>query len=300
VKSASETLSAGTSLDIRSRTADFFELTKPRITFLVVITTLVGFYLGAEQEIPVWLLIHTIAGTALVAAGASALNMYLERDLDALMRRTENRPLPGGRLSSSEALGFAVFISASGMLYLIAFVNLLTGVLSATTFLSYLFVYTPLKTRTWLSTLIGAVPGALPTVMGWSAVTGGVSYGALVLFGIVFLWQMPHFYAIGWMYREDYARAGFTMLPVLDEGGQRTGRQSNVSIALLIAVTLLPVYLGISGWFYLAAAVVLGIWFLGCGIRFSRTRDRQTAKRLFIASVCYLPLLLTFLIADKV
>jgi protoheme IX farnesyltransferase len=300
LKSSLDVISAGASLETRSRAADFFELTKPRITFLVVITTLVGFYLGAEEEVPVWLLIHTIAGTALVAAGASALNMYMERDLDSLMRRTENRPLPGGRLTSSEALGFAVFISASGMLYLLAFVNVLTAAVSALTFLSYLFVYTPLKTRTWLSTLIGAVPGALPAVMGWSAVTGGISYGALVLFGIVFLWQLPHFYAIGWMYREDYARAGFTMLPVVDESGKRTGRQSNLSIVLLVGVTILPACMGISGFVYLAAALALGTWFFACGILFSQRRDRQTAKRLFLVSVCYLPLLLIFLIADKI
>lgn len=283
-----------------SRTADFLELTKPRITVLVVATTLVGFYVGARQAISFILLCHTLLGTALVASGASAFNQYLERHLDALMLRTVRRPLPAGRLQSGEALIFAVFISSAGMVYLFVFVNPLTSLLSALTFLSYLFLYTPLKTRTWLCTLIGAVPGALPVTMGWAAVNGRLSPGAWILFAIVFFWQLPHFYAIGWMYREDYARAGFPMLPIIDLSGARTSRQVNLYIIALVGVTVLPSLVGLAGNAYLGGAVALGLLFLAYGAFFSRLRDRNSARRLFLVSICYLPLLLALMALDKV
>ena len=283
-----------------SRTADFLELTKPRITVLVVATTLVGFYVGAHRAISFALLCHTLLGTALVASGASAFNQYLERHLDAQMLRTVRRPLPAGRLQSGEALIFAVLISSSGMIYLFALVNPLTSLLSALTFISYLFLYTPMKTRTWLCTLIGAVPGALPVTMGWAAVNNSLSLGAWVLFAIVFFWQLPHFYAIGWMYREDYARAGFPMLPIIDLSGARTSRQVNLYIIALLAVTVLPSLMGLAGNAYLGGAIALGLLFLTYGAFFSRLRDRSSARRLFLASICYLPILLALMALDKV
>ncbi len=282
-----------------SRTGDFLELTKPRITFLVLITTMVAFYVGVRGGLSLALLCHTLFGTALVASGASAFNMYLERNLDALMLRTIRRPLPSGRVQSGEALIFAVVISSAGMIYLFIFVNHLTSLLSALTFLSYLFLYTPLKTKTWLCTIIGAVPGALPVTMGWAAATGGLSAGAWVLFGIVFLWQMPHFYAIGWMYREDYARAGFPMLPVIDATGSRTGRQINLYNVVLILLTVMPLSMGFAGFFYLAGAIVLGALYFVYGAIFSLRRDRKSAKHLFLVSIAYLPVLMTLLMLDK-
>jgi protoheme IX farnesyltransferase len=283
-----------------TRANDFIELTKPRITVLVVITTLVGFYVGAAGSLPLSLLAHTLLGTALVAGGASAFNMYFERNLDGLMRRTEKRPLPAGRMASREALAFAALISAAGMAYLFVFVNLLTSLLSALTFLSYLALYTPLKRRTWLCTLIGAAPGALPVAMGWAAVNGSLSPGAWILFAIVFAWQLPHFYAIGWMYRDDYARAGFPLLPVIDETGAKTSRQAGFFILVLIGLTLLPALAGLAGKIYLAGAVALGLWFLAYGILFALRRDRVAARRLFLISVCYLPLLFCLMMIDKV
>ena len=300
MKAASEFLTIPEPGSSWSRTADFLELTKPRITVLVVATTLVGFYVGSHSAISVLRLIHTLLGTALVASGASALNQYLERHLDARMLRTLRRPLPAGRLQSGEALIFAVLISSAGMIYLFVLVNPLTSLLSALTFLGYLFLYTPLKTRTWLSTIIGAVPGALPATMGWAAANDRLSAGAWVIFAIVFIWQLPHFYAIGWMYREDYARAGFPMLPIIDLSGSRTSRQVNLWIGALILVTAFPSFMGLTGYAYLGGALALGLLFLIYGAIFARLRDRNSARRLFLVSVCYLPILLTLMALDKV
>ena len=300
MKAASDILTVPASTSSWSRTADFLELTKPRITVLVVATTLVGFYVGSRAAISLLLLCHTLLGTALVASGASALNQYLERHLDALMHRTERRPLPAGRLQSGEALIFAVLISSAGMIYLFAFVNPLTSLLSALTFLGYLFLYTPLKTRTWLSTVIGAVPGALPAAMGWAAVNDRLTAGAWVLFAIVFFWQLPHFYAIGWMYREDYARAGFPMLQIIDLSGARTSRQVNLYIIALVLATVFPSLIGLTGYAYLCGALALGLVFLAYGNAFARLRDRNSARHLFLVSVYYLPILLTLMALDKV
>ena len=283
----------------RSRAADFLELTKPRITLLVLATTMVGFYLAAPASIPLALLSHTLLGIGLVAGGASALNMWLERRPDSLMRRTAGRPLPSGRLQSGHALSFALVLSGAGLFYLFLWVNHLTSALAVITLLTYLFLYTPLKTRTWLCTLVGAVPGALPPILGWIAATGKISLGGILLFVIVFLWQLPHFYAIGWMYREDYARAGFPMLPVIDTTGRRTGWQASAYILALILVTLLPTAAGLAGFLYLAGAVLSGICFLVCGVLFARLRDFVSARRLFVVSVFYLPLLMALLVIDK-
>jgi heme o synthase len=225
--------------------------------------------------------------------------MYVEKNLDALMRRTAQRPLPSGRLQVGEAFLFASAISAAGILYLFAFVNPLSSVLSMTGLASYLFLYTPLKTRTWLCTAVGAAPGALPALVGWSAANGNLSPGAWVLFAIVFFWQLPHFYAIGWIYRDDYERAGFPMLSVIDASGRRSSRQASLYIVALIAVTLLPAFMGMAGTAYLVGALILGFTFLAYGILFSRFRNRVAARKLFVASVCYLPVLLALMVVDK-
>jgi protoheme IX farnesyltransferase len=299
VKPELETMPAVADSISGSRSAGFLELTKPGITFLVITTTIVGFYFGANAPISLLRLANTLLGTALVAGGASALNMYVERDLDSRMRRTARRPLPMGRLQPEEALAFALSIAVAGMVYLFAFVNPLTSLLSAVTLISYLFLYTPLKTKTWLCTLIGAAPGALPVIMGWAAVGGRIETGGWVLFAIVFFWQIPHFYAVGWMYREDYARAGFPMLPVVDTSGIRTSRQITIYIGLLVVATALPFLTGLTGLFFLVGAAVLGLLFLYFGVAFARHRARAAARRVFLYSILYLPLLLVLLVIDK-
>ncbi len=281
-----------------AKTSDFLELTKPKLTSLILFTTFVGFCVGIPGPIPMLLLFHTLAGTALVAGGASAFNMYTERELDALMKRTAFRPLAAGRIRSDQAWFFALGISVAGFVYLFVFVNHLTSLLSATVFASYLFLYTPLKTRTWLCTLAGAFPGALPTVMGWVAANGRLGSGAWVLFAMVFLWQIPHFYSIGWMHREDYARAGLPVLSVVDWDGRRTGRQAVMFIAILIVATLLPARMGLAGPTYIAGAIALGSVFLAYGIHFARLRHRLSARRLFVVSALYLPALLVLLVLD--
>ena len=282
-----------------ARTSDFLVLTKPKITSLVLFTTFVGFYTGIDGVIPAWHLFHTLIGTALAAGGAGAFNMYIERQLDVFMKRTASRPLAAGRLQPGPALLFALTVSITGFVYLYILVNHLTSLLSAVIFAGYLFLYTPLKTRTWFSTFIGAVPGALPVVLGWAAANNGLSVSAWVLFAIVFLWQMPHFYAIGWMHRKDYERAGFSLLPVVDCSGQRIRRQALIFITLLIPASLLPYFSGIAGTVYLAGAVILGVSFFVFGFHFARSLTHASARILFIFSVLYLPVLLILLIVDK-
>ena len=282
-----------------SRGADFLELTKPRITSLVLLTTLVGFYVGARGSFAWLALWHTLVGTALVAAGASVWNMWAERRSDARMLRTAARPLPAGRLQPREAMLFALVLSLAGLVYLFLLVHPLAALLAAATLAGYLLVYTPLKTRSWLCTLVGAVPGAIPPLIGWGAATGRLSAEAWILFAILFLWQLPHFYAIGWMYRDDYARAGFPMLPVIDSTGSRTSRQVSLTIAALVLVTLAPFARHLAGPVYLAGAILLGAAFLGVGLIFARGRDRASARALFVFSVCYLPALLLLLVADR-
>ena len=279
--------------------SDYIQLTKPRITFLVIVTTFIGFLLGSSGPIEYVLLFHTIFGTALVAAGASALNMVLEWDVDARMRRTENRPIPSGRITVIQALFFGSVLSAVGLIYLLVLVNPLTSALAAITLSLYLFAYTPLKRKTSLCTVIGAVPGAIPPMMGWTAVQGSIGFQAWWLFCILFLWQLPHFLAIGWLYREDYARGGFPMLPVTDTNGIQTSRQVIINTLALIAVSLLPAFLGLSSPLYLAGALILGILFLIMGIRLSQTKSSLSARQLLLASVLYLPLLLSLLVLDK-
>jgi heme o synthase len=280
----------------RVKIGDLVELTKPRITFLVLITTLVGFYMGSRDGLNFLLLFHAILGTGLVASGASALNQYLERDLDSRMTRTRNRPLPDGRLVPNEALIFSGLISAAGVIYLMVFVNFLTGLIGAATLGSYVLVYTPLKTRTTLCTLIGAFPGAAPPVMGWTAARGEVDAVALSLFAILFLWQMPHFFAIAWIFTEDYARAGFS----IHGSGERTGRQIIMYCCALIPISVLPTFFGLTGMTYLLGAILFGFIYLGYGFAVALFRSNTHAHRLLRVSVLYLPALLLLMMLDKI
>jgi protoheme IX farnesyltransferase len=241
-----------------------------------------------------------VLGTGLVAGGASAFNQLIERGPDGLMRRTRMRPLPDRRLQATEAAIFAAALSAAGLLILWAGVNLLSAGVALATLASYALVYTPLKRVTSFATVVGAIPGALPPVIGWAAARGSLSQGAWVLFGIVFLWQLPHFLAIAWIYREDYARAGFRMLPVIEPDGRSTGRQAVVYCAALLPLALAPTLVGMAGTIYFAGAFALTLGFLGLSARFARTRAVPDARRLFFGSIIYLPLLWMFMIADRV
>jgi protoheme IX farnesyltransferase len=283
----------------RPRAGDLLELTKPRIVGLVLVTAAAGFYLGAPGGISPWLFLHMLIGTTLVAAGTNALNQVAERDVDALMRRTADRPLPAGRLSYPAAAGFAWLAGTLGVFYLAVFTNAVTSAIAAATLLSYVFVYTPLKRRTTLATLVGAVPGALPVVGGWTAAGGSLSLEVWVLFWILFLWQLPHFLALAWLYREDYTRAGLHMLSVGDADGRNTFLQAAMYAAALLPVSLIPTVLGISGPWYFAGAALLSSWFLWVGISAARERTNAVARRLFLTSVWYLPVLFGLMVANK-
>ncbi len=283
-----------------SRLVDFYELTKPRMNFLVVITTMVGFYVASRGPVDWLLLLHTLLGTAMTAASASVLNQLIERNLDALMPRTRNRPLPAGRIAPRDALATGVMLGVTGVAYLTLLVNPLTALLGFVTLASYVFVYTPLKRRTSLNTVVGAVPGALPTVMGCTAALGAISPEAVALFGILFFWQMPHFLAIAILYRSDYVLGGFKMLPVVDEDLNFTSRQIVLYAAALIPVSLTPALIGTAGAVYFACAVLMGRAFLSYGVSCATSRTRADARKLFFASIIYLPLLLAVLMIDKI
>ena len=286
--------------DTRRRAyGDFLALTKPRVNLLVLITTLIGFHLGTFGPIDIALLVHTVVGTALVAGGAAALNQVLERDTDRLMRRTRSRQLPAGRLGMNEAGWFALALAVVGLLQLALGANLLAALVAFATISSYALVYTPLKRRTSLATVIGAVPGALPPMIGWAAATGELSIEAWVLFAIVFFWQMPHVLAISWMYREDYERGGIRVLPVEEPDGASTSRQTVSYAAVLVPVTLLPTVVGLTGGIYLAGALALGLGILSLAILFARHRTATNARRLFFASLLYLPVLWVLMLADR-
>jgi protoheme IX farnesyltransferase len=274
----------------RQRVAGFVQLTKPRITVLVVLTTLVGFLIAAPRPLPVLLLLHALVGTALAAGAAGALNQWAERRADAEMRRTARRPLPSGRLTPREALVFGMLLTAGGTGYLALTTNVLASGLAALTVFSYLLLYTPLKRVTSLATIVGAVPGALPPMIGWAAARGRLGVEAWVLFGIVFLWQMPHFLALAQLYRADYARAGFRMLTVEDASGSSAGRQALLYALALVPVSLLPTPLGLAGRVYFAGALALGLGFFLSGIGMALDPSSPAAaRRLFRASLLYLP-----------
>ena len=284
----------------RSRASDFVAIAKPRLNTLVVASSLAGYVMGGGELSNASRVILTVVGTALVAGGASAFNQVMERSTDALMRRTRSRPLPDGRLQPGESLVFAALSSIAGLVILAAGVSPIASAVALSTLLTYVLVYTPLKRRTSLATVIGAIPGALPPVIGWSAARGELSQGAWVLFGIVFLWQMPHFLSIAWMYREDYARAGFPLLPVVEPSGQSTARQATFYCAALLPVSMAPTLIGLTNTFYFAAAFVLGLLFLALTLKFARTRAVSDARRLFFGSIIYLPILWMLMIAGRV
>lgn len=279
--------------------AVYADLIKARLTALVLLTTLVGFYVGVDGPMNYALMFHALFGTALVASGAAALNQLLEREYDARMRRTAGRPLPSGRLQPVTVMLFGGVCGLAGTVWLAWLVNPLTSVLGAASFVSYLFIYTPLKRITWWNTAVGAIPGALPPLMGWAAARGELAGGGWALFAILALWQMPHFFAIAWIYKEDYARGGFQMLPAVDPDGSRTAHQAVNHTLLLLPASLCPFLFHLAGPVYLAGALVLGAGYLGCAIRFARRLDVPSAKRLFFASIIYLPLLLSVLVLDK-
>ncbi len=279
----------------------YLELTKPRITTLVVVMTAFGYYLGADDgQISVLRMMWTLLGTALVSGGAATLNHYIERDVDAMMDRTRSRPLPSGDLTPSATLSFGFCLILVGQIVLVVMVNLLTAWLALLTAFLYVVIYTPMKRVTWLNTSLGAIPGALPPVGGWTAASGELEWGALALFAILFTWQHPHFYSIAWIFRDDYKQAGFRMLPCIESAGYpRTCRQIIGFSVLLLAASIVPALLGISGAVYVAGAILLGLGMLAASVSLVMARDNLSARRLLRTSVIYLPLLFLLTVIDK-
>jgi heme o synthase len=286
-------------LSLRERAAAYAELTKPRITFLIVLTSAAGFALASQGRIDYLAMLSALFGIGLLSSGIATLNQYAERDLDGLMRRTATRPLPSGKVAPWEALAFGAAITLAAEIYLLVFVNPLSAMLGLTVVAGYVFAYTPLKTKTSLSTMVGAFPGAVPPLIGWTAARDSISLEGWVLFAILFLWQFPHFLAIAWMYREDYSRAGILMLPVVEPNGRVTAQQIVVYTLMLLPVSLLPTVLGMAGRIYLAGAVLLGLLFLYSSLRAAFSMSRQHARRLLLASVLYLPLLFLLMVLNR-
>ncbi len=281
-----------------SRVSDYVTLTKPRLNFLVLLTTAAAYSLGAGPDATLVAFAHTLLGTFLVAGGASALNQVWERDTDRLMRRTRMRPLADLRMQPSAGIVFGVVLTVAGAAELAYFLNVLAAAVALFTSVSYLFFYTPLKTRTSLSTIVGALPGALPAVIGWAAATNTLSIEGWVLFGIVFMWQMPHFLAIAWMYRDEYARAGMPLLPVIQPDGRSTGRQTVIYTAALIPLSMMPTGVGLASPWYMVGALTLGAVLMVLSLEFSAKRTIDTARRLFVGSILYLPILWALLVFD--
>jgi protoheme IX farnesyltransferase len=284
---------------------DYIALTKPRITWLILMSTGVGYFFGAQKGLQGWTgwhfltLLHTIIGTGLIASGTAALNQWYERKADGMMRRTQSRPLPSGRLHAGKALTFAIAISVAGFVELWFGANALCALLGLFTLLSYLFVYTPLKQRSPHSTTFGSIPGAMPPLIGFAAASGTLTWDAWVLFAILFLWQFPHFYAIAWMYKEDYARAGIRMLPVVEPDGRSTARRILLYSIALIPISLMPKFFAMAGNVYLYGALALGLAFVYYGLRIRWDRTRQQARRVLLASVIYLPVLFSLMLFDR-
>ncbi len=281
-----------------TRTGDFVSLMKPRLNFLVLLTTAAAFALGAGAQTTLVDLLHTLAGTFLVAGGAAAINQVWERTTDRLMRRTAQRPMAAMRMTAAEGTAFGVLLTVAGAAELAYFVNPLAAGVALFTTASYVFFYTPLKLRTSLSTIAGALPGALPAVIGWAAATNTLSIEGWVLFGIVFLWQMPHFLAIAWMYRDEYARAGMPLLPVIEPDGRSTGRQAVLYTAALIPLSMMPTGVGLATAWYLVGAIALGAILMVLSLEFSVKRNVESARRLFFGSIIYLPILWALLVFD--
>jgi heme o synthase len=290
---------AVTDTHTHTRAADFVSLTKPRLNLLVIATAAAGYYLGSATPFDFAGFVHMTIGTALVAGGSAAFNQIAERRFDALMERTRWRPLAAGRIGPREAFGFAMTLSVAGLAWLALGTNALATGVAFVTLVTYVLLYTPLKPRTSFATVIGAIPGALPPMIGWAAATNTLSREAWLLFGLVFLWQMPHFLAIAWLCREDYGRAGFPMLPVVEPDGRSTAQQVAAYAAALVPVSLTPAIVGLAGPVYFVSALLLGLAFLYFSLRFAMRRTRRDAKNLFLASITYLPLVLIVLVLDR-
>jgi heme o synthase len=285
--------------DTYTRTADFVSLTKPRLNLLVICTAAAGYYLGSATPFDFAGFVNMTVGTALVAGGSAAFNQIAERRVDALMERTRWRPLAAGRLGTWEASAFATVLSLVGLAWLALTTNWLATLVAFLTLATYVALYTPLKLRTSFATVIGAIPGALPPVIGWAAATNTLSREAWLLFGIVFLWQMPHFLAIAWLCRDDYSRAGFPMLPVIEPEGRSTAQQVAAYASALVPVSLTPAIIGLAGPAYFVIALLLGLAFLYVSLRFAIRRTRKDARLLFLASITYLPLVLIVLVLNR-
>lgn len=285
-------------IGFRERIGAFVELTKPRIAFMLVLTSAAAFFLGTKGNFDFLLFANAMIGITLLAFGVATLNQYLERDTDVLMDRTAKRPLPTGRITPNEALIFGLVQCVVSEIYLFALVNPLTAILGLIVIVGYVLLYTPLKTRTTASTAIGAIPGAMPPLMGWTAAANEITLGAWALFTMLFLWQFPHFLAIAWMYRDQYAKAGIKMLPVVEPSGRITARQIVLFSIMLVPVSLAPFFLGFAGPFFLAGASVLGVWFLVESIKTARAKTVERARRLLMVSVLYLPLIFVLAVLD--
>jgi protoheme IX farnesyltransferase len=282
---------------LKEKASAYFELTKPRIAFMLVLTAAAGFYLGMKN-FDVWLFINSMMGITLLAFGVATLNQVVEKKTDALMERTATRPLPSAKLSGAEALIFGILLCLASELYLYFLVNSLTAILGVTVIIGYVLLYTPLKTRTSASTAIGAIPGAMPPLMGWTSAANEISLPALALFALLFLWQFPHFLAIAWLYREQYAKAGILMLPVVEPSGKMTARQIVLFAAMLLPISLAPFFVGLTGLVYLIGASLLGLWFLCESIKTAREKTDKSAKRLLMVSVLYLPLIYGLMVVN--
>jgi protoheme IX farnesyltransferase len=277
----------------------YIELTKPRITWLILMSTGIGYFFGWRGGWHLLSLLHTLLGTGLIASGTAALNQWYERDADARMRRTKNRPIPSGRITPNQGLAWGILLSVAGFVELAFGVNLLTGLLGLFTLASYLFLYTPLKQRSPHSTTIGAIPGAMPPLIGYAAASGTLTTEAWILYAILFVWQFPHFYSIAWMYREDYARAGIVMLPVVEPDGESTARQILLFLVALIPLSLAPAFLDMTGKLYLIGAIAIGLYFLYSGVRVATERTILRARNVLLASVVYLPILYGLMLLDR-
>lgn len=287
-------------IGLKDRFSAYVELTKPRIAFMLVLTAAAGFYLGTAGSFNWTLFFHSMVGITILAFGVATLNQYLEKETDALMDRTAKRPLPSNKLTSREALYFGILQCVVAEVYLLYLVNGLTAALGTTVIAGYVLLYTPLKTRTTACTAIGAIPGAMPPLMGWTAASGNVSIGALIVFAILFLWQFPHFLAIACMYRDEYAKAGIKMLPAVEASGNITASQIVIFTVLLLPISLGPFFIGLSGVYYLGASVLLGLWFLRASIIAARSRSVEDSRKLMFVSVLYLPLLFAVMVLNKI
>lgn len=283
-------------ISVGEKAAAYLELTKPRIAFMLVLTSAAGFYLGAKGGFDFVLFINSVIGITLLAFGVATLNQFIERRTDALMERTMNRPLPSGKVSPAEALIFGLILTISAEVYLAVLVNPLTAALGLVVIIGYVLLYTPLKTKTSASTAIGAIPGALPPLMGWTSSANEITLGAWILFALLFLWQFPHFLAIAWMYREQYAKAKILMLPVVEPSGKLTAQQIVLFTIMLLPISITPFFIGLTGWIYLVGASVLGIWFLYESVQTARAKTVKKARRLLLVSVLYLPIIFALMV----